>query len=205
MTDYGTVGVYMVRYGVTSLDKQQRLAEHLTAASRKVDGICHRSFGPSASATVRYFRPLSRDLVFIDDAYEISAVAVDDSDAGTYATAWASTDYETDPANGIGTDGQAGWPATALRSIGTRTFPTTNQRRAVKVTAKWGWLAWPDPVEEATYLFTARLAYEVGVPGGVLPPNIDFGLPATPLQRPYTAEGLLKPYIRSDRVIGVAG
>jgi hypothetical protein len=73
------------------------------------------------------------------------------------------------------------------------------------VTAKWGWEAIPADVKEATYLLANRLSYEVGVPGGVTPPNLDFGMPGGALQRPYTAEGLLKPYARQDRTIGVAG
>jgi hypothetical protein len=205
MADYITLLAYKERYGVTVTDKNVRLAEHITAASRKVDAITHRQFDVhTGAASVRYFRPTGCDLVFIDDAYEITAVAVDDSDAGTYSTVWATTDYETDPANGIGQDGQSGWPVTALRAIGTRGFPYL-ARRAVKVTAKWGWAAVPDAVQEATYLLASRLAYEVAVPGGITPANPEFGIPGTPLQRPFTAEGLLKPYMRTDRVIGVAG
>lgn len=206
MTDYITLEQYRTRYGITLGDKDLRLVEHITSASRRVDGICHRTFGPhTGAATARYFRPLSCGLLPIDDAYEITAVAADDSDNGTYSTTWTTTDYETDPANGVGPDGQTGWPVTMLRAVATLTFPTTTTRRAVKVTGKWGWAAIPADVIEATYLLTARLAYEVAVPGGTTPPNVEFGLPGSPLQRPYTAEALLKPYRRGDSVVGVAG
>jgi hypothetical protein len=206
VTDYITLQDYKNRYRITTDEKDVALTAHISAASRKVDQICHRSFASqTAAASARYFRPLNCSTVLIDDAYSITSVAVDEADGGTWATNWPSTDYDTDPANGIGPDGQSGWPTTALHGLGNLSLPTTGYRRAVKVTAKWGWAAVPDVVAEATYLLAARLAYEVAVPGGVLPPNLEFGLPGAPLQRPYTAEGLLKLHMRADKVIGVAG
>lgn len=205
MTDYITLPEFKDRFGVQSSVKDSRLAEHITAASRRVDALCHRTFvAHDGAATVRYFRPLSVGLTFVDDCYDITAVGVDDEDDGTYSTAWTATDYETDPPNGVGPDGQPGWSASTLRAIGDQRFPTCTLRRAVKVTAKWGWAAVPADVKEATYLLANRLSYEVGVPGGVTPPNLDFGMPGSALQRPYTAEGLLKPYVRADQTIGVA-
>jgi hypothetical protein len=206
VTDYITLPLFKARQGITTVDKDVRYAEHITAGSRRADSICHRTFGPhTGAATVRYFRPSGYGSVWIDDAYEITAVATDEGDDGTYATVWAATDYETDPANGVGPDGQSGWPTTTLRAIGDYTFPTRIARRSVKVTAKWGWSAIPADVTEATYLLTNRLAFEVAVPGGVTAPNLEIGLPGSALRRPYTAEDLLRPYTRHDSTIGVAG
>jgi hypothetical protein len=206
VTDYITLSEFKDRVGQQTSVKDSRIAEHITAASRKVDAICHRTFGPhDGAATARDFRPLDCEMVFVDDCYDISAVGVDDADTGLYATAWSAASYDTDPPNGIGPNGQEGWPITTLRSIGALYFPTCLRRRAVRVTAKWGWEAIPADVKEATYLLANRLLYEVAVPGGVTPPNVDFGMSGSALQRPYTAEGLLKPYQRQDRVIGVAG
>lgn len=205
MTDYITLAEFKDRVGSSSAVKDVRILEHIAAASRKIDAICHRTFGAhDGAATARYFRPTGCDTVWIDDASEITTVEVDDADTGSYATSWATTDYETDPANGIGPNGLAGWPVTTLRAVGTLWFPTCNRRRPIKVTAKWGWTAVPDAVKEAAYLLTNRLSYEVAVPGGVTAPNVDFGVPGSALQRPYTAEGLLKPYMRHDTTIGVA-
>ncbi len=206
MTDYITSANFKIRHGITTATNDWRIAEHITAASRRVDELTSRQFGPhSGGATVRYFRPTDCYSVSIDDAYEITAVAVDASDAGTYTTTWAATDYETDPANGIGPDGQAGWPTTTLRAIGSLTFPSYFKRRAVKVTAKWGWAAVPSAVAEATHLLAHRFYFEVAVPGGATLPNPEFGTPGVPLMRPYTAEALLKPFARGDRAIGIAG
>lgn len=208
MADFISRAEFKARIGttVTNPPNDDRIDEHIAAASGRVRLICHRDFSPHVGdATVRYFRPLDCSTVWIDDAYEITAVAVDTGNDGTYATTWSAADYETDPANGIGPDGQTGWPVTTLRMVGTSfVLPTWTSRRAVKVTAKWGWSAVPAPVKEATYLLTNRLSYEVQVPGGVTAPNVDFGIPGQPLRRQYTAEDLLRPYIRHDQAIGVA-
>jgi hypothetical protein len=204
VTDYINLDQFKQRLGVTNTDKDVRILEHISAASRWVDEITHRQFGPGSSSA-RYFRPLACDQVFIDDASAITEVAVDGSDTGSYTTIWATTYYETDPANGIGPDGQTGWPITSLRAVAGYTFPTYDQRRSVKVTATWGWAAIPANVVEATYLLANRLFYEVAVPGGIIAPSPDFGIPGAALQPPFTAMRLLKPYARTDRVIGVAG
>jgi hypothetical protein len=206
LADFITLQGYADRYGITSSDKDPVRSEHIAAASSRVRAITHRDFSPHVgAASIRYFKPTSCELVAVDDTYEITAVGVDDDDDGTWSTAWVAADYETEPANGIGPNGESGWPTTMLRAVGTLTFPRYTTRRAVKVTAKWGWAAVPDAVAEATYLLARRYAYEVGVPGGITPPNLEFGLPGQPMRRPYTAEDLLQPYVRSDRAIGVAG
>lgn len=206
MTDYITPASWQLRHGITTTTNAIRLGEHITAASRKVDQITGRQFGPHAgAATARTFKPTSCSMVYIDDAYEITSVEVDGNDDGTFETLWAAADYETDPANGVGPDGQTGWPVTMLRAVRTLAFPTWTNRRVVKVTAKWGWAAIPAAVVEATHLLTHRLYYEVSVPGGVTAPNVDFGIPGVPLMRPYTAEGLLKPFVRTELAVGVTG
>lgn len=207
MTDYITLNGFKQRLGITTSEKDIRILEHITAASRRVDGFCHRQFGPHVgAATVRYFRPDGWHTVQLDDATEVTSVAVDQGDAGSYTEAWTvTTDYEVEPVNGIGPDGQTGWPITALRAVGNLWFPRANAHLAVKVTGKWGWAAIPTAVVEATYLLAHRLHYEVSVPGGVTVPNPEFGVPGSPLRRPYTAEDLLAPYARVDKVIGVAG
>jgi hypothetical protein len=195
--DYISVEDFKSRVGITTTTEDVRIGEHVSAASRRVDGICHRSFAPhTGAASTRTFRPTNAVRVYVDDCYDITAVDVDTSDDATFATAWTtSTHYETLPDNGVGPDGSTGWPVRCLQAVGAYAFPCQLARRSVRVTAKWGWSAVPDAVTEATYLLAHRLYYEVKVPGGVTAPNIDFGLPGSPLSRPYTAEGLLRPYV----------
>jgi hypothetical protein len=206
MTDFITPAQFKSRFDVSSAVDDPQIAEHIAAASSRVRQLTGRDFSAhSGAASVRYFRAVSWDTCIIDDAYEITAVATDDGDTGTFGQAWTTVSYETDPANGIGPDATSGWPVTTLRAIGSLSFPSCAKRRAVKVTAKWGWTAVPAAVIEATYLLAHRYYYEVSVPGGSLPPNPEFGLPGAPLRRPYTAEDMLRDYARTDKVIGVAG
>jgi hypothetical protein len=205
MADYITSANFKTRHGITLATNDARIAAHITAASREVDAMCGRQFAQhSGAATARYFSPDNCFRVRIDEVYEITEVAVDDADTGAYGTVWATTDYQTLPINGTGINGQTGWPATVLEAIAGYTFPLL-RRPSVKVTGKWGWAVTPTDVVEATYLLAHRLYYEVAVPSGVTAPNIEFGLPGSPLQRPYTVERLLHPYVRADRKLGIAG
>lgn len=205
MADYITSAEFKTRHGITTTTNDTRIAAHVTAASLEVDALCGRRFNADSTATARYFHPYSWSAVRIDDALEITAVAIDLDDTGTYATTLATTDYTTLPANGIGPNGQSGWPTEALQLVTSSYWLRTFHRPSVKVTAKWGWTAVPADVKEATFLVAHRLYYEVAVPSGITPPNAEFGLPGSPLQRPYTVERLLHRYRRMDRSIGVAG
>jgi hypothetical protein len=203
VTDYITAANFKTRHGITVSTHDARIALHVTAASLEVDSICGRQFGPGASGT-RYFHPHSCDEVRVDDCHTITAFAIDLDDTGTYATTLSATDYMTLPANGIGSNGQAGWPTSEVRLVSSSYRFAELRRPSVKVTATFGWAAIPTDVAEATYLLAHRLYYEVAVPSGVTPPVADFGLPGSPLQRPYTPERLLAPYRRGDKVWGIA-
>lgn len=204
MSDYITSANFKTRHGITVSTHDARIAAHITAASLEVDSMCGRQFGAGASAT-RYFHPYSCTGVRVDDCHTITAVALDLDNSGNYATTLSSTDYQTYPVNGIGPNGQSGWPTTELRLITYSYSFARYERPSVKVTATFGWAATPTDVVEATYLLAHRLFYEVAVPSGTTPPNLDIGIPGSPLQRPYTVERLLQPYVRTEKKIGVAG
>jgi hypothetical protein len=206
MADYITSANFKTRHGITVSTHDARIAAHVTSASREVDSHTGRNFAQhSGAATARYFHPYSCDAVRIDDCYEITEVALDLDDSGDYATVLTTADYETDPANGVGPNGQSGWPAETIRLISYGYTLRRFRRRSVKVTGKWGWTATPTDVIEATYLNAHRLYYEVAVPSGTTPPNVEFGLPGSPLQRPHTVERLLHDYVRLEKKAGVAG
>jgi hypothetical protein len=206
MADYITAANFKLRHGISVTTNDARIAAHITAASLEVDQICGRRFNADSVATDRYYRPLNNGVVWIDDALEITAVATDPPDTGAYGTAWTvTTEYLTNPTNGIGINGQSGWPATYIYAVGSLMFPTCNRRPAVKVTAKWGWTATPVDVIEATYLITNRLFFETSAPAGVTTGSAEFGVPGSPLQRQYHVEKLLAPYVRADRKLGIAG
>lgn len=204
MADYINAQQFKIRFGINVNSDDSRIAEHVSAASREVDSMCGRHFG-TASETTRYFAPVSWNLVCIDDAYDITTVALDSADNGNYSTTLsAGADYTTEPYNGVGLNGQSGWPVYMLRATGASyRFHTYTRRPSIAVTAKFGWEEVPADVTEATYLLAHRLYYERDVPSGNVPGSAEFG--GAPLRRPYTVERLLQPYVRADRKLGIPG
>jgi hypothetical protein len=204
VADYITTTNFKSRFGITTSGDDARIAAHVTAASLWVDSYCGRQFGPGTAGVTRYFEPDSWGLVRVDDCHTITEVAIDTTDDGTYSTILAlGTDYSTLPRNGVGPNGQSGWPITQLEATRrTYWFPMSNWRPlSVKVTATFGWAAIPTDVIEATYLLAHRLYFEVDVPSGNSPGSLEFG--GVPLRRPWTAQAILKDYVRADRKLGI--
>lgn len=192
MADYITAANFKTRQNIQHTTEDTTIGIIVTSASRMVNGVTGRDFSVTSSAD-RYFHPLDSYCVRIDDAATITAVATDTSDDGSYAQAWTSDDYETEPANGVGEDGLTGWPATKIIAIESLTFPTGHRRRSVKVTGTWGWTAVPAAVVEATYLIANRLYEERNAPFGSVA-NADFG--SLPLRDQRTVKTLLMPFMR---------
>jgi hypothetical protein len=143
------------------------------------------------TSTARVYRPLTAYHVGIDDAVTITAVDVDDGDAGTYATAWTSSDWYPLPFNGVGSNGVSGWPITSIASSASLTFPCANRRPAVRVTGTWGWAAVPVDIKTATFFYTHRLFYLRDTPGGTTM-SVEFG--AQPIRTVRDIESLIAPY-----------
>lgn len=207
MADLITRSNFKTRQGITITTNDTRIDSHITAASRDIQNRCGRSFDivtDLTAASDRVFSPITHDRVRIDDATTISAVAVDLDDSGSYATILSASDYITEPTNGLGPGGLSGFPIVEIVIVNPLYCLPRFRRPSVKVTAKWGWAAVPGDVIEACYLITNRLYYEVGVPSGVTAPSVEFGLPGSPIQRPYTVERLLAPYVRFERKFGIA-
>jgi len=59
-------------------------------------------------------------------------------------------------ASGQSPYGGSGWPYTSLHAVESREFPYV-ARPAVKVTAKWGWEALPDPVSTAVKMLVSEM------------------------------------------------
>lgn len=137
------------------------IEEAIESASREIDNHCYRRFYTDASATARVYYPTKSALVAIDDFYTATGLVIktDTAGDGTYATTWASTDYELHPLNGI-VDGESGWPYWEIKAIGSHRFPICSDGPApLQVTAKWGWSAVPKPVYEACRIMAAANFY----------------------------------------------
>lgn len=177
------------------------------AVTRGIEKYCHRQFNKTDTATARVYGHASAGLgvlsprvAIVDDFHTTTGlvIATDTGDDGSFATTWASTDYQLEPLNGI-VDGETGWPYWLIRAVGSQTFPTSTRRAPLQVTAKWGWAAVPTPAKEAWLVVGAETASlpeaKFGVAG-----NAEWGVArvrANPM-----AMAMLNPY-RRDAVLVV--
>lgn len=153
MADYTTVETMTAALDIDTTDFGTAQAA-ATAASRLVDSFCGRNF--DQTITSRKFEPSDWNYCPVDDVATITSVTLDTAYDDTFGTTLTTANYVTDPVNGVGPDGNDGWPVTGLRTTSTVLFPMWGlyRKRTVKVTGTFGWSAVPDAVAQAT-LFLA--------------------------------------------------
>lgn len=195
VADYITRTEFKARQNITTANDDDVIGDVITEASRMVDSLCGRRFDDLGSATARVFHPLHSTLCYVDDFSTTSGLVIktDTSDDGTYDTTWDAADYTLEPLNGIGDNGQSGFPYWRIVAVKAKTFPCY-RRPTVEVTAQWGWASVPADVKGATYLVANRLFEERKVPFGAVT-NAEFG--SLPLRDQRTVMKLLRPYIRT--------
>jgi hypothetical protein len=163
----------------SAVDENKEMEAAIEAASRWIDGHCRTRFFTTAQDETRYFTAGASDHVFVDDIVPGSTVALatdDDSDR-TYSTSWAAGDFEMEPANAA-LDGK---PYRTIRTTpnGAHSFPTG--RRAVRVTAKFGYASAPPAhVKRACIRRSAQLYRTAGATGGALGSGEYGGMAALP-------------------------
>jgi hypothetical protein len=185
---------------ITALDVDL-LDRAITASSRAIDRFCGRRFWIDAAVVARQYRPGDAGSVFVDDIATRTGVVVktDTTGDGTYATTWDSTDFDLEPRNAdvvaAGSTGDAFsfWQITAIDD---KTFPLSDRRATLHVTAKFGWSAVPVDVEEACLLKAASLFKRKDAPFGVAGFG-DFGV--VRIRRDSDVGELLNPYVRYSR------
>lgn len=150
----------------------------VTSASRAVDYYCKRQFGVLAAPAPRYYTPWwdRYKQAWVCDTEDLMTtvgmvVAVDD---GTQTYPWTvSTGYALRPANAAAESE----PWTALHFLHGADFMPAGFDAEIKITAKWGWTAVPDPVKSATLMQASRFLTRRDSPYGVAgsPPRRDSG------------------------------
>lgn len=136
------------------------LERAINATSRAIDKYCgypKRRFWQDGSATARVYRPEDPYVAWVDDISTTTGLIIktDTTGDGTYATTWASTDYQLEPLNAnLGDTAYAWWRIVAVDRY---TFPSLGRRHTLQVTAKFGWAVVPDEVEEACLLRAAAI------------------------------------------------
>jgi hypothetical protein len=160
--------------GITSSTDDAFLTLAIGAAETAINDLCGRKFTADGAASARTYRAQPYICVSDDISTLTGLVVKTDTNAdGTFDQTWASTDIQVEPLNNL-----LKTPARSvnnLRAVGDYTFPVYGDGRAsVEVTAKWGWPAVPDPIEQATLMMASRLYGRKASPMGVIGVG-DFG------------------------------
>lgn len=165
--DYTTTAALADYLRIDDSDDDVELALAITAASRAVDRATARQFGLVASPEERYYTP-EFDCYHqvwrceVDDVMIVTGFEVDSDNAGddTYAT--ALTTYTLRPRNAP----VKNRPYTELRFSASGTSPVATVD-SLRVTARWGWSAVPETVEQATLLQASRVFARRNAPFGI--------------------------------------
>lgn len=160
---YATLALLKDALKITDTGRDDLLNQALASASRQVDAHTGRRFYADSSASARTWPTRGRtvrradgELLLVDDVSSLTGLVVEIGDGTTWS---AVTAYFTEPDNAL----VRGEAITALRyDLG---YWSTCRR--VRVTARWGWPAVPEPVVQATLIQAARLFRRKDSPEGV--------------------------------------
>jgi hypothetical protein len=147
--------------------RSAELQRALRAASRRIDGTCHRVFYLAQTPTAReydiagnvhYDRESGIYSLMTDDIGSAAGVIVETGNGfGGSWTVLATSQYELAPVGAL----SRRRPYDSVRMLGH--WPG----RLARITARWGWPRVPDQVEQATQLLAARYVARIGSPEGV--------------------------------------
>jgi hypothetical protein len=201
ITTYCTLDEARATAGIPDNTDDATLASCVNTASRRIDSYTGRVFYLPDAVSDQHYTPHS-DLISVetDDIASTSGLVVATSvDNTTWNTL---SNYELEPTDGIGPNGQSGWPYCRIRLVNSffyQPFPYGYQK-TVRVTAKYGWLDVPDDVNMACRLLTNQIFRAKDAPFGAtgFDGNI-ISVRANPL-----IAMLLDPYRAGSAVAGLA-
>lgn len=167
--DYATLADLKQLLGITDTADDVALALALTGASRSIDHHTGRQFGVLAAAAARYYQghydsARRRQVAVIDDLMTTTSLVVktDPTVEGTFDNTLAlDTDFRLSPYNAPA-DGR---PWTMMVLAAGETLPC--RERSIEVTARYGWTAVPDAVEQAAMIQAARIFKRKDAPFGI--------------------------------------
>lgn len=192
---YATVAELRTHFGDSGSALSLELLERaINATSRAIDRHCGRRFWQDASTQAKVYRPRDADIAWVDDISTTTGlvIATDTTGDGTYETTWASTDYQLEPLNAATESvAYAFWRIVAIDRY---TFPVHNLRTTLQITARFGWSAVPDEVNEACLLRAASIFKRKEAVFGVAGFN-GFGEVRITRRDPDVME-LLHPYVK---------
>lgn len=188
--EYTDLATLKLALGITDSARDSLLNKAMTAASRAIDKRTGRRFYLDAAASARTYNPFERvvcdergELFLLDDIGSTTGLVVETGSGSTWT---AVTDYEASPDNALAD----GMPITGLL-LASGTWGTGRTR--VRVTARWGWPAVPDDIQQACLLQSARLYRRKDSPEGVAG-GAEWGLVRLPRLDPDVL-ALVEPYM----------
>lgn len=184
---YATAVEYRGRVTKSDTGDDATILAQLTAISRLIDQRCRRFFTQDTILAARVFDGNGKARVWIDDIATATGLIVKADLNGDYdyadsnETLTLNTDFWLGPDNtNFGAEVR---PWTFIELIPTSAKATTFplQRKAVEITATWGWPAIPGAIKEATISITRELR-DIQEAGATLSlENIDAALQMAPV------------------------
>jgi hypothetical protein len=174
------------------------LERAINATSRAIDDYCDRRFWQDPTPVARTYSPDASTWAFVDDISTTTGliVQVDDGLNGGFATTWTQgTDFVLRPSNAAA-DGK---PWYKIVAVGGRPFPCSATRDTLQVTARFGWTAIPDGVNQACVLRAAALFQRREATFGVAGFG-EFGVVRI-TRRDADVIDLLAPFVRNDVLV----
>ena len=192
MTAYASSAQIKAALRVTDTTDDSLIGAAGTAATALIDGHVGRTFASFGTVT-RYYAAGDGCVLSIDDlAGTAVTILTAPSLDGNFSQAWATSDYQLEPLNGI-LDGLT-WPYTHIRAVASRVWPVS-ERASVQVTGAFGWASVPPVVEQACIIQASRLFKRLDSPLGVAGFG-DMGVMRVSSKLDPDVAQLLAPYVR---------
>lgn len=133
------------------------LEKAINATSRAVDNHTGRRFWQDPTVQVLHYRPEDLDIAWVDDISTQTGLIIktDPNLDYSWSQTWATTDYDLEPENADKHGPAYAWYR--ILAVGDHPFVTHARRRTLQVTARFGWSAIPDAVNEATIMKAASI------------------------------------------------
>ena len=187
------------------------LTDVINAVSREVEWLCNQRFWVNVADETRYFSPSQNDQCLVNDLVSITSLATDTNLDRTYATVWATTDYDLYPYDAsflnepywrvdCTPNGNNHFNARPYSNLyRTPYYSTQGNQKFVQIVGKFGWPAVPAQVQQATLLWCLKTWGRQATPLGIFSmSNLGQIQMPFPVQVPAIdpeIQSLLAPYI----------
>ena len=156
------------RLNIASSDSgaDDMLESIIEAVSRSIDDKCNRHFYIDTEARSKYYTAKDGDYLFVDEIgctdSDVS-IAIDNDGNGVTDISFSDSDFNLVPYD-ANVDNLP-YQKIEISAVGRYAFPA-GVRKGVKVTAKFGWPAVPEPIKEACRLQAERIFKRGATPIG---------------------------------------